>query len=255
MPAVVGHPAERFTIAASRSTRRRSARAGARPRRAGGSRTGWSPRPRSSSGRSCARAAPSRCRGGLRPSRTARSRARRRGRAASITAAAWRSAGPLRAPVAVGCGSDRRPEDPVRVTVLDQRPEHRSRRRGPRTPRIESSRSNGTNASRIDGTSPTARHAPPRSSRWRIDRLALAVVAEPPRLQHGGEPDGVDRGLERREVVDRGERRHGQPDLAEQRLLGQPVLGDLEGARRREQRRPRARRGTACSPTGTFSNS
>ena len=46
-------------------------------------------------------------------------------------------------------------QDAVAVLVLDDRPAARSRRRAPRTATIDSSRANGTNASRISGTPPS----------------------------------------------------------------------------------------------------
>ena len=71
---------------------RRSSRAAARGRRAGGSRTGSSRRPRSSSGRCCGRAARTRSRAGGRRRRRARARARRRSRARRAALAAYSSA-------------------------------------------------------------------------------------------------------------------------------------------------------------------
>ena len=67
--------------------------------------------------------------------------------------------------------------------------------------------------------------------------LALPVVAQPTRLQHGGRPDALDRVAElirRRHRFVRGAR---QAHLVEERLLVHPVLGDLERLRRREDRR------------------
>ena len=117
----------------------------------------------------------------------------------------------------------------------------RSRRRGqhatspstPRTATIDSSRSNGTNASRMQRHAaelrPTRRRRRPRA---RSTRLALAVVAAAPRLQHRRAARARrPRRRGRRAIVDRAERR-GRDRRARGAvcLLDEPVL-----------RRPRAR--------------
>ena len=97
---------------------RRSSPAAVRGRRAGGSRTGSWPRPRSSSGRCCGRAARTRSPAGGRRRRRARARARRRTR--ERRAALRRT--PLPRPAA------RSP--PARATCAGSRPRGRSRRAG-----------------------------------------------------------------------------------------------------------------------------
>ena len=105
----------------------------------------------------------------------------------------------------------------------------------PRTASTDSSRSNGTNASRTSG--PPARAPPMPGSTSAVvaqDRLPLAVVAAPPRLQDRGQPDRL---RPRAEVVDgRRPRRTGNTGMPSRRnvvLLDQPVLRCLERGGRR----------------------
>ena len=70
--------------------------------------------------------------------------------------------------------------------------------------------------------------------------LAAAVVTQSSRLEHAGQADLRDRGLEIGERVDRRERRRRNLQLPEQRLLVQPVL---RGAERRDRRQERFRCG------------
>ena len=80
----------------------------------------------------------------------------------------------------------------------------------PRTPTIDSSRSNGTSSSAISSSSDRLR---------RVDEaLSLAVVPEPPRLDEAGSPVSS----QRPEACGR------DPERAEELLLAQPVLPVLE---------------------------
>ena len=124
----------------------------------------------------------------------------------------------------------------------------------PRTPRIESSRSNATSRSRIDGTSPIARHASSASTGVVDHRLPLAVVAQPARLQHRRRPHPFHRRAEllrrRHRFVRRrsaGRRRRRAPSPA-------PGPARSRAPRPAGTRAP-APSGTAPRPTGTFSNS
>ena len=93
----------------------------------------------------------------------------------------------------------------------------------PRTATIESSRSNGDELLR----ELVARRSPPRAS---TPPLALAVVAEPPRLDDRRQP----------RLGERAEPRRRDPEPPEELLLDEPVLPELERARRRQRRRARA---------------
>ena len=199
----VGHVADAVDHRARRRAPR-SSRAASRGSRAGGSRTGSSPRLRSSSARSCARGARSRWRAARRRRRTARRSTRRRSRARRAAAGCT----PRRAPAA-----RRRAAAPARASGAGCRRgawfsttgQHAISPSRPRTARIDSSRSNGTNPSRISGTPPSSRPRGVDVGRGAQHDLALAVVAAAPRLQHRGQPERVDRGVERR----RGRRRRG----------------------------------------------
>jgi hypothetical protein len=85
-----------------------------------------------------------------------------------------------------------------------------------RTATTDSSRSNGTNASRIDG-------APA--------ELALAVVAEAARLEDRRRADRFDRAREVVARIHRGERGRVEADFAEQALLGEAILRGRERTR------------------------
>ena len=60
---------------------------------------------------------------------------------------------------------------------------------------IDSSRANGTNASRISGTPPSSAHAAVDIGVGAQHRLALAVVAAAPGLQHRGQAERADRAI------------------------------------------------------------
>ena len=103
----VGHLADAVQHRA-RAACARSSPAATRAPRGGGSRTGSSPRPRSSSAPSCGRVGRSRWRAARRPRRTARPRARRRGRG--------RRAGAARAPRRASAARHRPPGAGARLT-------------------------------------------------------------------------------------------------------------------------------------------
>ena len=65
-------------------------------------------------------------------------------------------------------------------------------------------------------------------------RLPFAVVAEPPRLEDGGAAQAGERPVEVSAIADGHEGGHRHAELPEERLLGETVLGDLEGRRRRK---------------------
>ena len=85
-------------------------------------------------------------------------------------------------------------------------------------------------------------------------RLALAVVAEPPGLQDRRAAELGDRAGERAGVVDGGEGRGPEARVAQERLFDEPVLGQRERPRARAApERARFRNSTVA--VGTFSNS
>ena len=84
--------------------------------------------------------------------------------------------------------------------------------------------------------------------------LALAVIAEPARLQDRGQTDLV-RGLEQlRGIADRGIGRGGDPEFLDEFLFDQPVLGESRAPA--DPAAPAfAARGKLAVCAGTFSNS
>ncbi len=206
-----------------------------------------------SSGRSCGRAAPSRWRPAVHP--TLEQLDRQHADIAEVIEQAGRvSLGQPLQPRAArpgpacggGCPRGARSRPAGRSA---------SRRRVPRTARIETSRSKRTKPSRISGR----RRARPRrastSARRLSDDLALAVVAEPPGLQHRRQAELAHRGLEfRARARPRANGGGRDAELREQGLLEQPVLRDRE--RVRAAARPARVDATRSSAaTGTFSNS
>ena len=190
------------------------------------------PPPRSSSGRSCGRAGPSRWRSARRPSGRTRSPARRRSPAARSTSRD-RLAGP-----ALQCR--RRRPGPGRATGAGCRPRGGSRPAGrrrsapsrPRTAICDSSRSKATKPSRISGTPP---QRPPGRARR---RRACGSRPAPCRRSPAAASSAPRAGRSRHGLVESAKvrwrrtaaRRHAE--RREQRLLGEPVLA-----------RPPARRG------------
>ena len=142
----------------------------------------------------------------------------------------------------------------VAVDVLGE-VEERTVPSAPRAATTETSRSNGTKASRIEGAAPTARQAASRSVALADRRLALAVIAEAAGLEHRRAADGADAGVE--VALERRPRRKAAvatPSAAHEALLGQPVLGGGQRARRRAAPAA-ARASSAAAAAGTFSNS
>ena len=80
------------------------------------------------------------------------------------------------------------------------------------------------------------------------DALALAVIAEPRGLQHGGRADLVEFGFEPVEVGDRRKRRHRDAVDGEEGLFGQPVLRNGERIGAGAQRLQTAEELRRCAP-------
>ena len=68
------------------------------------------------------------------------------------------------------------------------------------------------------------------------DHLPLAVVAEPARLEHGGQTRDGESGIQVARRVDSVERRGRDVQLREHALLREPVLGGGERRRCRQHR-------------------
>ena len=236
------------------ASRRRSRPAEGPPRPGGGSRTGSSPPPRSSSARSCGRAAPSRWREADRRPGTARWRARPRSRAprarrpACSSARAWRAGGtpaPARGAVAGSLrGGGSRPAG-----------SRRSSPSRPRTARIESSRSKRHEALEDERRARRARPTPRSTSAGvAMTGLSLAVVAEAPGLQHGRAA----------QVRDRTRRARRRLPTGRDGGTGSPTARESASRRRGPAQTSSARGGgktrhplreRSAELTGTFSNS
>ena len=83
--------------------------------------------------------------------------------------------------------------------------------------------------------------------------LALAVIAEAPRLQHRRPPDPLDRRLQRGGLADIGERRRADAEACNEFFLGQPVLCGRQDFRIGQNRDARGEKSRVSA--GTFSNS
>ena len=129
------------------------------------------------------------------------------------------------------------------------RPRRRVSPSAPRQSRIENSASKATKPSRIDGAPPIAAQAASASRRCLDPRLALAVIAEAPRLEDRRRADRGERGVEPGAVVDRREGAGRPPRPCDEALLAEPVLRDLQRARSADGA-ARARRSRRAARSG-----